>query len=192
MRNIREIVKEPHPVLRAKARDIDVAEIGSPLIQDLIESMKKTLQATIDGVGLAAAQVGQGLRIFIVSDEAEEIDRLAADTHVRKENSVSDEGKQYPVREWNYYVFINPRVTSISRKKLNGSEGCLSVPGLFGTVSRSEKIRVEAYDEHGKKIIRGASRFFARVMQHELDHLDGTLFIDKATHVVHVKNGNNE
>jgi peptide deformylase len=68
----------------------------------------------------------------------------------------------------------------LSRKKVDGSEGCLSVPGKFGIVRRNEKITVEALDENGKKITRGAANFFARVLQHELDHLEGILFIDKA------------
>lgn len=197
MPNAREIVKEPHPVLRQKARDINAAEITLPAIQNLVERMKKTLKGTTDGVGLAAPQVGQDLRIFIVSDEAEEIDRVTAKKQSAKSESVSGgkkdsvagKGKQYPLREWNYYVFINPSVISRSKKKLNGPEGCLSVPGIFGNVWRNEKITVEAYDERAKKITLGKSRFFARVIQHELDHLDGTLFIDKATHLVQVKNG---
>lgn len=189
MPNARKIVKEPHPVLRQKARDINAVEITLPAIQNLIERMKKTLKGTTDGVGLAAPQVGQDVRIFIVSDEAEEIDQATAKKCENKKDSVVGVGKQYPVREWNYYVFINPAVVSRSKKKLSGPEGCLSVPGLFGNVSRSEKITVEAYDEHAKKFMRGAARFFARVIQHELDHLDGTLFIDKATHLMQVKNG---
>ena len=187
MQNAREIVKEPYPVLREKAREVTIAQIASKKIQDLIESMKRTLKATTDGVGLAAPQVGEGLRIFIVSDEAEEIDRAEASSREKKDESDSKHQRKYLMREWNYYTFINPRVTAKSRKKLNGSEGCLSVPGVFGNVTRQEKITVEALDEHGKKFIRGSSRFFARVMQHELDHLEGTLFIDKAAHLVNIK-----
>lgn len=148
--------------------------------------MKRTLASTPDGVGLAAPQVGEDLRLFIVSDEAEEIDRLKAEKHDRKEDKKPTEDmKPYPVREWRYYVFINPQVISKSRKKLDGSEGCLSVPGIFGNIKRQEKITMQAFNEQGKKFTRGASRFFARVMQHELDHLEGTLFIDHATNLVH-------
>ena len=70
-------------------------------------------------------------------------------------------------------------VKKLSKSKIEYPEGCLSVPGQFGFVKRSEKITVEAYDEAGKKFIRGASKFYARVIQHELDHLNGVLFIDK-------------
>ncbi len=147
--------------------------------------MKRTLASTPDGVGLAAPQVGQDVRLFIISDEAEEIDRIQIEKQKSSEKQTPENTKPYPVREWHYYIFINPRVIKNSKHKLDGNEGCLSVPGVFGTIRRYEKITMQAYDEHGKKFTRGATRFFARVMQHELDHLNGTLFIDHATNVVH-------
>lgn len=183
--NTKEIVKIPHKVLRRKANDILVREISSPKIQKLIATMKALLAATTDGVGLAAPQVGEPMRIFIVSEEAEEIDKAEKKGHKRRltENSKEIHERPYEKRNWKYYVFINPAVKNKSRRKLDGPEGCLSVPGKFGTIARHEKITVEAYDETGKKFTRGASRFFARVTQHELDHLDGILFVDNATHI---------
>lgn len=178
------IVKEPHAVLRQQARDIAISDIGSKKIQSLIAAMKETLKNTLDGVGLAAPQVGESLRLFIVSEEAEEIDRAQKIKRRREATHLDPKEKPYPVREWRYYVFINPQAISKSRKKLDGPEGCLSVPGVFGSIKRHEKITMQAYNEHGKKFICGKSSFFARVMQHELDHLDGTLFIDHATHLV--------
>ena len=182
-----QIVQEPHPVLRQKARDINASDITSKKIQDLIMAMKRTLASTPDGVGLAAPQVGEDLRLFIISDEAEEIDRLKSEKNNLKNNQSIEDKKPYPVREWHYYVFINPDVTGKSRRKLDGHEGCLSVPDVFGNIKRCEKITIQAYNEHGKKFIRGASRFFARVMQHELDHLNGTLFIDSANDLIDTK-----
>jgi len=177
-------------VLRQKARDINIPDISSKKIQNLIAVMKRTLASTPDGVGLAAPQVGESLRLFIVSDEAEEIDRLKDEKlrYSRKTSEPKEDKKPYQIREWRYYVFINPKVITKSRKKLEGSEGCLSVPGIFGSIKRQEKITMQALDENGKKFTRGASRFFARVMQHELDHLEGTLFIDSATHLVESQN----
>lgn len=185
------IVKEPASVLRGTARDIAVADISSRRIQNLIRAMKHTLKHTPDGVGLAAPQVGFPLRLFIISEEAEEIDRAQQQ---KKEGIPADEtdtsrhgdDKPYLEREWKYYVFINPRVLRKSRDKIPGPEGCLSVPKIFGTVQRHMKISVTAHDEHGKKITRGAARFFARVMQHELDHLEGVLFIDKAKGLLNI------
>ena len=183
------IVKEPNSVLRKIAAAVLIRDIPKPKIQGLIAAMKTTLASTPDGVGLAGPQVGKSLRIFIVSEEAEEIDRAEKQGWERrqKENPTEKNEKPYEEREWKHYVFINPVVKNFSRRKLDGPEGCLSVPGKFGTVKRYEKITVEAHDERGKKFTRGASRFFARVLQHELDHLDGTLFIDKAREIFRQK-----
>lgn len=193
----RDIVKEPDNVLRGKARDVDVSEIKSKDIQKLIADMKATLKTTPDGVGLAAPQVGELVRIFIVSEEAEEIDRTekrdAKEGKKRKQDG-DEKGEEmaYEKRDWKYYVYINPEVVRKSRAKISGVEGCLSAPGVFGDVTRHEKIMVEAYDEHGRKFTAGKSRFFARVIQHELDHLNGTLFIDKARDVRKIDSGSEE
>lgn len=182
MANKQPIVQEPHKVLRANAAEVKVSEISGPKIKRLVAEMKETLKNTPDGVGLAAPQIGESLQVFIVSEEAEEIDEAKKKGHSRRNNDNLDEvrDKPYEEREWKYFTFINPRVRKISRKKIEDTEGCLSVRGVFGTVKRHEKITVEAYDEHGKKFTRGASNFFARVLQHEIDHLNGILFIDKA------------
>ncbi len=185
----KEIVQEPNKVLRLVAKEVPVNLIPTPKIQSLISQMKTTLQATTDGVGLAAPQIGKSLRIFIVSDEAEEIDKFERGQRWRESDAGEwNQGeKPYEKREWKYYVFINPVVKNKSRNKIEDAEGCLSVRGRYGIVPRCEKITVQAHDEHGKKFTRGASRFFARVIQHELDHLEGSLFIDKATSFVDVK-----
>lgn len=177
---IMEIVKEPEKVLRKKSAHVVLADIAGSRIQGLLKAMKETLSHTPDGVGLAAPQIGESLRIFIVSDEAEEIDRVDAKRESRAAAGPRKPGEApYEKRPWKYYVFINPVIKKVSRKMLEDAEGCLSVPKKYGLVMRHEKITVEAYDEHGKKITRGSSRFFARVMQHEFDHLEGILFVDK-------------
>jgi len=183
------IVREPDKVLRKKATNLAVHDITTPKIQRLLTEMKTTLAETPDGVGLAAPQVGESLRIFIVSEEAEEVDRAEKEGWERTSRAHPEEKNERPYekRAWKYYVFINPVLKNSSRRKLAGPEGCLSVPGKFGEVSRHEKVSVEAHDEHGKKFRRNASRFFARVMQHELDHLEGTLFIDKVKALFDVK-----
>ncbi len=175
-----KIVKEPNKILRKKARPLTAAEISSPKIQGLISRMKETLASTPDGVGLAAPQAGESLQIFIVSEEAEEIDRVEKLLAEKKASLVHPAPQESEKKKWKSYVFINPAVKNISKRKIDRAEGCLSVPGKFGSVKRHEKITVEAYDERGRKFTRGSSRFFARVIQHELDHLQGTLFIDKA------------
>lgn len=175
------IIKEPRDVLRIRANPVLYKEITSIHIQHLIAGMKATLAATPDGVGLAAPQVNEPLQIFIVSEEAEEIDKIEKLSKHHEKKELQARGEHlHEKRIWHYYVFINPAIKNISRKKIEGMEGCLSVPGKFGMVSRHQKIMIEAYDEYGKKFTRGASIFFARVIQHELDHLQGILFIDKA------------
>lgn len=176
------ITQEPAKVLRKIAREVSIRDIVKPQIQRLISDMKETLKNTPSGVGLAAPQVGESLRLFIVSEESEEIDRAEKGGWERrnKKNPTEKNREPYEKREWKYYVFLNPVAKNVSRKKSEDSEGCLSVHGKFGRVLRHEKITVEAYDENGKKFTRGSSGFFARVLQHELDHLNGTLFIDEA------------
>jgi len=166
------IILLPKPVLRQVAKEVATGAIKTSEIQKLISSMKETLKNTADGVGLAAPQVGESLRIFLVSEEAEYVDNKKLPESVEKRS----EDKK---RDWKYFVYINPVVKKISKGKIEYPEGCLSVPGKFGIVKRNEKITVEAYDETGRKFTRGASKFFARVIQHELDHLNGTIFIDK-------------
>jgi len=180
------IVKEPDKAMRKKAADILIRDISKPKIQGLIAAMKAALASTPDGVGLAAPQVGRSIAIFIVSEEAEEIDRAEKQGWERrmKESPEIKSEKPYQNRDWKYYVFINPEVKNRSRRRDDGPEGCLSVPGKFGMVKRYEKITVEAYNELGKKFTRGTSRFFARVIQHELDHLEGTLFIDRTKKIL--------
>ncbi|MFY9461626.1 MAG: peptide deformylase, partial [Candidatus Sungiibacteriota bacterium] len=168
MARVPPVVKEPNKILRSTARPVPVSEITRPKIQGLISDMKETLKNTTDGVGLAAPQVGSPLQIFVVSEEAEVIDRFEKGL-VKRESAyiaAASEEKPYETKEWKYYVFINPVVKNISKRKLDRAEGCLSVPGKFGSVLRQEKITVEAYDENGKKFTRGSSRFFARVIQH--------------------------
>ena len=176
-----EIIITPNKVLRQEAREVPSDSIKTPKIQNLILNMKETLKKTLNGVGLAASQVGESLRIFIVSEEAEEIDKVKNQRwEEKREEWKRSSTKPYEEKEWKYYVFINPMVKKISKKKLEGPEGCLSVPEKFGLVKRAEKITVKAYDEKGTKFTRGFTKFFARVIQHELDHLNGALFIDKA------------
>src|SRR3989338_3478655 len=148
-----QIVKEPNRVLRKIAENVSVKDITSSKIQKLILAMKETLKHTPLGVGLAAPQIGESLRIFLVSEEAEEIDHAEKKgwRRRRKENPSEKNPEPYETRDWRHYVFINPLVKNISKKKIEDSEGCLSVPEKYGTVKRHEKLTVEAHDETGKK-----------------------------------------
>lgn len=173
---VRPIVKLPHNVLRSSAEVVPAADIPSPRIQRLIRDMKDTLAASADGIGLAAPQIGAGLCIFLVSEEAKAIDRQDA--------SASDAAKA--ANAWGHFVFINPMLKKRSRRKTSVVEGCLSVPGKVGEVARADKVYLEWVDEHGKRHGRGFARFFARVIQHEMDHLEGVLIVDRIRRLITV------
>ncbi len=176
------ILTHPHPILRKKAKEIDLKNIDSKEAQELIFAMKETLRNSDDGIGLAAPQIGESVRLFLISEEAEAVDKNQ-ESKVKNQKKNDEKEKNEERREekpdWNYRVFINPVIKKFSAKKIDMAEGCLSVPGIFGLVRRPEKITTEWYDERGKKHSRGYSKFFARVIQHEMDHLDGILFIEK-------------
>ena len=163
------IVQEGEKVLRTEAKEVPLKEIGSQKIAKVIADMKKALKTQDDGVAIAAPQIGVSLRIFVVSGRAFDIDK---DEYEEGEQKGKD------------LVCINPVITKLSRDKEDMDEGCLSVRYLYGKVKRSTKATVTAYDEHGRKFTRGGSGLIAQIFQHETDHLDGVLFIDKARDVV--------
>ena len=136
--------------------------------------MHDTLTATEIGVGLAAPQIGRPLKIFLVLENA-----------VRKTDGKDSDASEEPVKKEKKVtrIFVNPRIIKAARKKVWMTEGCLSVDGSFGKIRRSKKVTVEAHDERGKKFIRGASGLLAEIIQHEVDHLHGILFIDNAKEV---------
>ena len=174
------IVTLPNNTLRHKAEEVRAEDIASAGIQRLISDMKEILAKAPDGVGLAAPQVGAGLRIFLVSEEAAVIG-----SQREKREALDSERKR---KVWKYFVFINPVLKKQSRSKIKMAEGCLSVPGKFGEIGRSEKVFLAWRDEAGKKHERGFTKFFARVIQHETDHLDGTLIVDRAKRIFEMAN----
>ncbi|OGF64337.1 peptide deformylase [Candidatus Giovannonibacteria bacterium RIFCSPHIGHO2_01_FULL_45_24] len=163
------ILQKENQILRGNAEK--VANIKSAEVKALIVKMAKAMFAEPDGIGIAAPQIGVSLRIFLVAKEA--AIKNAAELHEK----IGDKNKK---RNTEYLVFINPALKKSASKKIKDVEGCLSVRGIYGEVPRAEKITIEYLDESEKKHQRGASGLFARVIQHELDHLDGVLFIDKA------------
>ena len=173
--------QEKNPGLRKTAREIPISDIKAKKIQNLISEMKKLLGKEEYGVALAAPQLGESLRLFIVSGRALARDSRNAPDEPEPSDEVSPHRKE--VVSVPDQVYINPELLKMSRTKKNKHEGCLSIRGKWGTVPRAEKATVRAYDEHGKKFERGASGFLAHVFQHEMDHLQGILYVDKATHV---------
>jgi peptide deformylase len=151
------VITIPHPTLRKKAHPI--AEVDSEiqtLIDEMVESMRED-----KGVGLAAPQVNVSRRVITVEYGSEEDPSIPP----------------------TLYVIINPEITNTSTETVLGVEGCLSIPGLVGEVERSTSVTVEGLNRRGEPIKMKASGWLARIFQHEIDHLDGVLFTDKALEV---------
>ena len=175
------IVQAGDWVLRETAKEISLAEIKSAKIKKILAQMTDALSVAKDGVALAAPQIGIPLRIFIVLKEYTE-NKTAQELKEIQEKKTPKQNKPEIV------VFINPKITKISKKKQAVKEGCLSVTGIFGTVSRAEKVTLEAYNEKGEKFSRGASGLLAQIFQHEMDHLNGILFTDTAYNLEKLEN----
>lgn len=165
-----KIVQREEKVLKEKAKKILVKEIKTPKIQKIIQEMSSALKSQEDGVALAGPQIGYSLQIFIVAGKI-----------FHKDFFYQENFKNVPPHEIpKDLVFINPKIEKLSREKSWVPEGCLSVRWLYGNVFRSKKATLTAYNEKGEKITRGASGLLAQIFQHETDHLNGILFIDKA------------
>jgi peptide deformylase len=154
-------------VLRNVARPLRPEEIGSRRIRELIEHMRETL-ADAPGVGLAAPQVGESLQLAIVEDKADYQANLTAEELVERER-----------RPVPFHVLINPEIELLSPPNLSFFEGCLSLPGFIAIVPRAHKVRVRAFNEAGDLTEIEAGGWYARILQHEIDHLKGTLYIDR-------------
>ncbi len=153
--SILKVARMGHPVLRRRARPLEPDEIGTPRIQQLIDDMFETMRDS-EGIGLAGPQVYESIRLFVAGAD--------------------DEERMMPP-----VVMINPEVTPVGSDVEEDWEGCLSIPDIRGRVSRATDIKVRALDRHGKPISMTADGFPARVIQHEVDHLDGVLFFDRMT-----------
>jgi peptide deformylase len=157
--SILKIARIGHPVLRQAARPLTKSEIRSAEIQKLVDDMRETMY-DYEGVGVAAPQVHVGLRLAVLEVQA------------------SDERAHEAVP---FTVLVNPVVTPLGEEKATSYEGCLSVPDLRGPVPRHERVRLEALDRQARPFSLEASGFHARVIQHECDHLDGNVYLDRMT-----------
>jgi peptide deformylase len=163
-----QIGEKSGAVLKHVADAVPLKDISTHKIKRILKDMSATLALEEDGVALAAPQIGESLRIFIVKGS------ILAKPH-EDPLTIPDA------------VFINPVITKRSRETEWMDEGCLSVKNYYGKTKRSLKTTVRAYNEHGKLVVRGAAGLLAQIFQHETDHLNGILFIDHATDVVEVK-----
>lgn len=158
---IREIIYTPDPVLRRKAHKITKIDKDlQTLIDDMIETMREA-----PGVGLAAPQVGISQRLVVIEYG-------------------DDENEDAPKK---LFTLINPEILETSEEMVQGIEACLSIPRMAGEVDRHQRITVRAVNRHGKAIKIKVRGWLARIFQHEIDHLEGVLFTDRASRVWRVK-----
>lgn len=158
--------KEEEKFLRRKVADFDFSKFKKNEIDDLIKKMRSTM-IKASGIGLSANQIGLNLNFFVA--------RLPK---IENEKIIS----------WKFYAIFNPKIAKISEKKSIMEEGCLSVPKIYGQVERPEKITLACQDRYEKKIAIKATDLLAKIFQHETDHLNGILFIDKAKNINKLKN----
>jgi peptide deformylase len=161
------IVQSEDKVLRKISKEVPLSEIKKPKIKKILADMNIALDSQYDGVAIAAPQIGISLRIFIISGR------------VFDEDFIRGNKPTNPKIHKNL-IFINPVFKKISKDRKLMSEGCLSVRPVYGKVRRATRATIEAYDENGKKFTMDGSGLIAHIFQHESDHLDGILFIDKA------------
>ena len=162
-----KIVQAGDPVLRKQSRPLTKDEISSPSIQLLIDLMRNTMREA-PGVGLAAPQIGKSLQLAVIEDRAEYLTRLSADELAETQRAAIP-----------FHVIINPKLTVLDKSSAKFFEGCLSVTGYQAIVDRALSVRVECLNERGEEITIKAQGWYARILQHEIDHLNGTLYIDR-------------
>jgi peptide deformylase len=155
------------PVLRAASRELSREQILSPEIQSLIESMRETVRDA-PGVGLAAPQIGESLQLAVIEDRAEYHKALT-------EAELRERGRT----EVPFHVIVNPRIELLTEPTETFFEGCLSLPGFTALVPRAKRVRVRCLDHRGEPRTIDASGWYARILQHEIDHLRCSLYIDR-------------
>jgi len=162
-----KIVAMGEPALRAGSSELSIEQILSRSIQSLIEHMKETVRDA-PGIGLAAPQVGEPIQLAVIEDRIEYHKTLT-----------EAELQQRDRREIPFHVIINPLIELLEAPTASFFEGCLSLPGFTAIVPRAKRVRVTCLDHRGEANVIEASGWYARILQHEIDHLHGTLYIDR-------------
>lgn len=158
-----KLVPENHPALHTIAEEVTQEEIENGFVDKLIKDLRDALtKYSVDGftaVAIAAPQIGVSKRLFIIEDQSDDRDSLPN------------------------LVAINPKIIKASKRMHTVGEGCLSIPDFYGEVKRHTNVTMRALDEQGNMYERGAGNLLAQIFQHEIDHLDGILFTDRAEKV---------
>jgi peptide deformylase len=162
-----KILQAGDPVLRTKARPLAPNEIATDAVQELIEHMRETMHDA-PGVGLAAPQIGVPIQLAVIEDKEEYFQTISAQDIAERER-----------RPVPFHVIINPTITAASHETAEFFEGCLSLAGFSAIVPRARSVRVDCLNERGEARTIDVSGWYARILQHEIDHLGGNLYIDK-------------
>jgi peptide deformylase len=162
-------VQAGDPVLRGVARPLTREEIASPGFAELVAIMRETMRAA-PGVGLAAPQIGLPIQLVVIEDRADYLARSTPEELAARDRRAVD-----------FHVLVNPRLTIVDAAPAEFFEGCLSVEGYLAKVARATAVHVDALDEQGRPVAIDARGWYARILQHEVDHLNGTLYIDRMT-----------
>jgi peptide deformylase len=162
-----KLLQVGEPVLRERARTLTPEEIISPAIQDLIASMHETLRDA-PGVGLAAPQIGESIQLAIIEDLPE------YSRDISREDLAARQRQPVP-----FHVIANPKLTIVNGESAEFFEGCLSLSGFTALVPRASQVVVECLDGNGQATVIRASGWYARILQHEIDHLNGAIYIDR-------------
>ena len=162
-----EIVQAGDPVFRKQSRPLTREEILTPSIQELILLMRDTMREA-PGVGLAAPQIGQSIQLAVIEDRANYIKDVSAEELAARQRTAIP-----------FHVIINPKLTVVGNSSAVFFEGCLSVEGYQAIVERALDVRVECLNERGEEVTINAHGWYARILQHEIDHLNGILYVDR-------------
>ena len=162
-----KVVQAGDPVLRRASQPLTADEIKSASIQQLIALMRETMRDA-PGVGLAAPQVGEPIQLAVIEDRPEYMKGLSSDQLAELQRSPVD-----------FHVIFNPKISVLGDSSLEFFEGCLSVTGFAALVRRAAEVRVDCLNEQAEPVTIDAHGWYARILQHEIDHLNGTLYIDR-------------
>ena len=173
---MKEIVQDGALVLRETAKPVPEKLFGTAELDQIIADMTEALDYELEGVALAAPQIGVPYRIFIVRK-----DRTLPPPHV------PEGATPPPPPPPEVEVYINPEILKTSRRRARMDEGCLSVRGIYGTTKRHERATVRARKPDGSTFERSGGGIMAQIFEHEIDHLNGILFIDHAEHLIHIQ-----
>jgi peptide deformylase len=179
---MKEIVQDGAEVLRDIAKPVPEELFGTPKLAQIIKDMEEALDPELEGVALAAPQIAVPYRIFIVRKDRTITPPPMEDTPgaTLAQNS---QGRTLVAQN---DIYINPEIVKTSRKQAKVDEGCLSVRGIYGTTKRHERVTIRARNQDGSHFERGAGGLMAQIFEHEIDHLNGILFIDHAEHLVEI------